>query len=186
MVTDADFVLTNLDSSLFPGVNSDVKVHNGFSDAHQRTAKDVLAAVNTAIAKFNTKSIATVGHSLGAAISLLESVYLKLNVPGSTIKFYGYGLPRVGNQEFADLVDSELDSFVRITNRKDPIPILPGQFLGYKHPSGEDHIDDDGSWKVCPGQDNPDKQCSDGDVPNIFAGSLSDHDGPYDGVTMEC
>ena len=93
---------------------------------------------------------------------------------------------QVGNQKFADLVDSKLDSLARITNREDPIPTVPEMLLGYKHPSGEEHIDDDGSWKACPGQDNPDKQCIDGDVPTFLFGNPSDHPGPYDGVLMKC
>lgn len=36
------------------------------------------------------------------------------------------------------------------------------------------------------GQDNPSTQCSTGDVPNLAAGNLNDHDGPYDGVEMGC
>lgn len=36
------------------------------------------------------------------------------------------------------------------------------------------------------GQDNPSTGCIVGDVPNIFEGDLSDHDGPYNGVTMGC
>lgn len=39
---------------------------------------------------------------------------------------------------------------------------------------------------MCAGQDNDSSECSTGDVPNIFDGDLSDHDGPYDGVTMGC
>lgn len=36
------------------------------------------------------------------------------------------------------------------------------------------------------GQDNTSTECIVGDVPNIFDGDLSDHDGPYNGVTMGC
>ena len=36
-----------------------------------------------------------VGHSLGAAIALLDSVYLPLHVKGVTFKTVVYGLPRV-------------------------------------------------------------------------------------------
>jgi len=187
ILTDADIAFDNLDSTLFPGVSSSVKVHDGFKEAHERAAKDVLAAVNTAVAKFGTKTITTVGHSLGGALSLLEAVSLKLNVPGSTVTFYGYGLPRVGNQDFANYVDTQLGGkFTRITNYKDPVPIIPGRFLGYRHPAGEAHIDNGAVWKLCPGQDNTDSQCSIGDVPNILVGDVGDHSGPYDGVTIGC
>lgn len=32
LVTDADFFLTNLNSTLFPGISSDIEVHSGFAD----------------------------------------------------------------------------------------------------------------------------------------------------------
>jgi hypothetical protein len=40
---------------------------------------------------------------------------------------------------------------VRINNKEDPVPILPGRFLGYVHSSGEIHIEDSGAWDACPG-----------------------------------
>lgn len=33
LITDSDFFLTTLDSSLFPGIPSDIEVHDGFKDA---------------------------------------------------------------------------------------------------------------------------------------------------------
>jgi hypothetical protein len=94
---------------------------------------------------------------------------------------------QVGNQDFANYVDSQLSGrFTRITNLKDPIPILPGLFLGFKHPSGEAHINDGETWKWCAGQDNADTQCSVGSTPSIFESDLNDHDGPYNGITIGC
>lgn len=100
-------------------------------------------------------------------------------------------------------------------SREDYIPILPGQFLtpltcstlivvvicigmflGYVHPTGEIHIEDDNSWDVCSGmyrasdtssiqfwtefmsssiigQDNDSDLCTTGDVPTIFSGDES-------------
>ena len=43
---------------------------------------------------------------------------------------------------------------------------------------------DEGFW--CAGQDKTDDRCIVGDVPNIFEGDESDHDGPYDGIEMGC
>ena len=74
-----------------------------------------------------------------------------------------------------------------INNKKDPVPIVPGRFLGFHHPSGEVHIDDpSGTWYSCPGQDNTSDLCEIGDVPTIFESDSSDHVGPYDGVEMSC
>lgn len=186
LITDADFFLTNLDSTLFPGISSDIEVHNGFGDAQASTATDVLAAVESTMSTYDTKSVTMVGHSLGAAITLLDSVYLPLWLPaGTTFTTIGYGLPRVGNQAFANYVDANVH-LTHINNEEDPIPICPGMFMGFVHPAGEVHIEDSGEWAACPGQDNPSTQCIVGDVPEIWDGDESDHDGPYNGVEMGC
>lgn len=112
-------------------------------------------------------------------------------------------MPRVGNQAFANYVDSTNKDLTHVTNKKDPVPTVPGEFLGFVHPSGEVHIENDESWETCPGnsfdyyyycingllrigQDNSSNLCSTGEVSNIFEGKVSDHDGPYDVVTMGC
>ena len=94
----------------------------------------------------------------GAAIALIDAIFLPLNIPGITTRFVGYGLPRVGNQDFANYVDQHITTLdsgsgvVHINNKEDPVPILPGMFLGFHHPSGEIHIQDSGAWDACPGQ----------------------------------
>lgn len=186
LITDADFFLTNLDSTLFPNLSSDIEVHNGFLDVQASTATDVLAAVESAMSTYDTSSVTLVGHSLGAAITLLDSVYLPLWLPtGTTFTTICYGLPRVGNQAFADYVDANID-LTHINHEKDPIPICPGMFMGFVHPAGEVHIRHSGEWAACPGQDNPSTQCIVGDVSEIWDGHVSDHDGPYNGIKMGC
>jgi predicted lipase len=153
-----------------------------------RTASQVLDAVRQAISAHETSTVTTVGFSLGAALALLDAVFLRLQLPTTvSIKFVGYGLPRVGNQAWADLVDARLPGNVaHINNKKDLVPILPGKLLGYHHPSGEIHIEESGDWVACPGQDNPSTQCIVGAVPTIFSGVEKDHFGPYNGITMQC
>ncbi|KLO07429.1 lipase [Schizopora paradoxa] len=195
LLTDANVAFTNLDSKLFPGVPAAVQVHSGFAASQAQTAHSILAAVKSTLSTFasTSPSVTVVGHSLGAAISLLDAVYLPLHLPsGTQIKYIGYGLPRVGNQNFANYVDNHITALnggqglTRINNREDPIPINPGMFLGFHHPSGELHIQDSGDWDACPGQDNPSTLCIVGDVPSDVQGNLTNHDGPYNGVTMGC
>ncbi|KAF8075186.1 alpha/beta-hydrolase [Lyophyllum atratum] len=185
LITDADFFLDPLDQTLFPGIDPEIEVHNGFAEAHAETAPDVLAAVKTALTKSGFKQVTIVGHSLGAALAVLNGVYLPLNIPGVNFRTIGYGMPRVGNQAFADYVDANVP-LTRITNKNDVVPILPGRFLGFHHPQGENHIQTDNSWVTCPGQDNTDKRCTVGDVRTILGGSIKDHSGPYDTVTIGC
>jgi len=99
----------------------------------------------------------------------------------------GYGMPRVGNKAFADYIDHNLRvNVTHINNKKDFVPIIPiPEFdFEYHHPSGEVHIMENNQWVSCPGQENPSKMCSVGDVPNIFEGNAIDHVGPYNGVMM--
>jgi len=185
LVTDADFFLESLDPTLFPGLSSSIEAHNGFLNEQAKTATQVLAAVQNALFQFSLKKVTIVGHSLGGAISLIDSVYLPLHITGVTFQTIVYGLPRVGNQAFAD--HASIGSTVtHINNKEDIVPILPGMFLGFHHPTGEIHIQDSLAWDACPGEDNESDLCSTGDVPNIFEGDESDHDGPYDGVEMSC
>jgi predicted lipase len=179
-LTDLNIRLTNLNSALFPGLSSSIQVHSGFAAEHAKTATTILAAVSRLLARHGSSSVTVTGHSLGAALALLDSVYLPLHLPaGTSVRMVGYGMPRVGNGAFADYVDARL-MVTHVNNREDPVPIVPGRFQGFVHPSGEVHIQDSGAWDACPGQDNPSKLCIVGDVPNVFESNIFDHLGPYD------
>ncbi|KAF8470282.1 lipase [Russula ochroleuca] len=188
LLTDADFFLKQLDTSLFPGIPSSVEAHSGFVDEQAKTASEILFHVQNTLSTQGLSSVTVVGHSLGGALALLDGVYLSLQLPKTVaVKVISYGMPRVGNQAFANFVDSQLSGVVtHINNEEDPIPIVPGRTLGFHHPSGEIHIQDSGVWDACPGQDNPSQLCIVGDVNNIFEGNLNDHTGPYAGITMGC
>jgi predicted lipase len=120
---------------------------------HPSTAPAILSAVQNTLSAQGLSSVTVVGHSLGAALALLDGVFFSLRLPEDvTVKVIGYGMPRVGNQAFADFVDSKLGGRVaHVNNREDPIPVVPGRFLGFHHPSGEIHILNSGAWDVCPG-----------------------------------
>jgi predicted lipase len=133
--------------------------------------------------------VTVIGHSLGAALALLDGVRLRLVLaPTTDVRVVGYGMPRVGNQAFASFVDDILPNRVkRINNTHDGIPILPGMFFGYHHVSGEIHIQDNpGEWIACPYEDNPDPRCIVGAVPSIIQAKFSEHDGPYNNIMLKC
>jgi predicted lipase len=118
------------------------------------TATEILSSVQQTLSAHGASSVTCVGHSLGAALALLDAVYFRVQLNASVhVRMVGYGLPRVGNQDFANWVDSNLSGQVtHINNEEDPIPIVPGKFLGFRHPSGEVHITDSGTWETCPGE----------------------------------
>jgi pimeloyl-ACP methyl ester carboxylesterase len=153
------------------------------------TASKVLDTVKQVISAYGTSTVTTVGQSLGAALALIDSVFLRLQLPATiSVNYVGYGLLRVGNQAWADLVDAQLPAgnVVHINNQKDPVPIVLPLSLGYHHPSGEIHIQESGDWVACSGQDNPSDLCIVGAVPSIFSGNIVNHNGPYNGIICEC
>ncbi len=80
---------------------------------------------------------------------------MKLNLPaGTNVRGVTFGTPRVGNEDWSAFFDSQVPDFKRVNNMLDPVPIVPGRFggLGFRHPSGEIHIQADGSVVVCPGE----------------------------------
>ncbi len=81
-----------------------------------------------------------VGHSVGGALALLDALFLSRQL-NQIVKAITYGMPRVGNQAFADFVDGNVP-LTHINNKEDPIPTLPPLSLGYRHASGEIHIQD--------------------------------------------
>lgn len=188
ILTDENSALSPLDPELFPGAPSSLLVHTGFRNAQADQANEIRTAVLAAMTTYGAQSVTIVGHSLGAAVALLDVLYLSLNIPsGIELRAITYGMPRVGNPNFASFVDEQVTSLHHINNKKDPVPTVPLlDFLGlvYASPNGEVHIVENGTWENCPGHDNPSPYCIVGAVPNIFTGDETDHDGPYNGVEM--
>lgn len=186
IITNANFDFEPLRPALFPGVSTALRTHDGFGDAHSRSAAAVLSAVRTGISRYGATKVTLTGHSLGGALATIATAHLAVNLPSTiSLRTITYGSPRVGNQEFVNFVNSRA-VMNRINNKDDIVPILPGRFLGYDHAEGEIHIVDSGAWMNCPGQDNTHDLCTIGYVPNIFKGDTGDHSGPFDGVSMGC
>ncbi|KAH9959756.1 Alpha/Beta hydrolase protein [Russula dissimulans] len=171
-----------LDPTIFPGIPSGVDVHSRFAVEHKKTALPILAEVKRLVAKHSPKHVYLVGHSLGAALAELDTLFMKLNLPaGMDIRGFAFGTPRVGNNTWATFFDSQVSfDYLRLNNKRDPVPIVPSRLLGFMHPSGEIYISQNGSVLVCPGPDNP--NCSNKFVPNVADGDIDDHSGPYNGI----
>ncbi|KAI0782829.1 alpha/beta-hydrolase [Abortiporus biennis] len=187
VANDVEIDQVGLNSTLFPSSASGALVHDGFQATQGRTADLVLSTVQAALSSTGYKRVLVTGHSLGASIALLDATMLKMQLPSDTeIDSVVFGLPRTGNQAFADMIDSLVGNnffpaFTHVTNQHDPVPDVPPQLLSYQHPSGEIHITSvsiDGNTatlQACPGQEN--KNCADGN--NLLDSSILDHLGPY-------
>ncbi|KAH7087903.1 Alpha/Beta hydrolase protein [Auriculariales sp. MPI-PUGE-AT-0066] len=187
VLVDADYSLDPLNSTFFPGVSSSVQTHGGFGDAFDRSAAAVFTAVSSTLTAHSGATVTVVGHSLGAAIAQVAAVSLKMRLPsGTAVKYVGYSAPRVGNPAWANLVDSSVPDTHHINNKKDIVPIIPGRFLGFAHPSGEIHITSANQWLACTGQDSTETGCTIDTVPNILVGDAGDHSGPFNGIVTSC
>jgi len=178
IANDLQFGLVNLDQTLFPNASPSIQVHDGFQKTFARTAALILGNVTAAIQSTGATKVEVAGHSLGAAIAMMDAVYLRQHLdPAINISTHVLGLPRGGNQAWANLVDSTVPGFIHIHNKNDPIGTVPPRFLNFQHPSGELHIQSDGSTLNCSGQENQNNGCIDDQ--NLFAFNSSDHNGPY-------
>ncbi|KIH54336.1 triacylglycerol lipase [Ancylostoma duodenale] len=68
------------------------------------------------------------GHSLGGALATLAAshlVKLKVLENPDKVKLVTFGQPRVGNKEFADAVDEEVDYAYRVVHYHDLVPTIP-------------------------------------------------------------
>jgi hypothetical protein len=75
------------------------------------------------------------GHSLGGALASLSAVKLAEEniVSWNQTKIVTFGQPRVGNNVFANYLNSKPVEKARVTTRGDIVTISPGLTLGYSH-----------------------------------------------------
>jgi len=178
IANDVQVALEPLDPTLFPNVSSSIKTHDGFAKTFGRTATEILGNVTAALQSKGVSKVEVHGHSLGAAIAVMDAAFLRQHLdPGVEISTTVFGLPRSGNQDWANFVDQTVPGLTHIHNKNDPVGTVPPRSFGYQHPSGEVHIKADNSSLNCPGQENQDANCVDGE--SLLSASVSDHIGPY-------
>ncbi|GAA5810992.1 hypothetical protein MFLAVUS_004421 [Mucor flavus] len=135
-----DLVFFQKDYPPVPGT----KVHAGFYDSYKENLDQYFPIVQEQITEYPDYNIVISGHSLGGAQALLAGLNLYQRDERVTIdnlKIYTVGCPRVGNPEFAHYVNSTSIPFFRSVGRRDIVPHLPPQILGYLHAGVE-------SWEV--------------------------------------
>jgi triacylglycerol lipase len=95
-----------------------VLVHSGFLSIFKEFSLRILSVIQS----INPQHMYITGHSLGAAIATLAGLqYSYLNIP---LVVYAFASPLVGNQAFANVVDSQY-VLHRITNNDDLITMVP-------------------------------------------------------------
>ncbi|KAJ7653405.1 alpha/beta-hydrolase [Mycena rosella] len=184
ILNDAELLLEDIDTTRFPqAAGKGIKVHSGFQETFERTADGLLAGVKAGLASTGVNKVVVTGHSLGAALATMTGAMIKGAVdPSVNVVVTTFGLPRGGNQAWANFLDSNV-GVTFVTNQNDPVPTVPPLLLGFAHSSGEVHIVDSSQTNLvaCPGHDN--EHCATGN--SLFHVSIANHLGPYfDDITF--
>jgi hypothetical protein len=102
LAVDADFGQDPLNTTIFSDIPPNTMVHGGFQKAFLRTVEDVRTQVQHGLLTFNSSKVLVTGHSLGAAISVMNGIFLtQLLGPEVEVTTQVFGLPRAGNSVWA-------------------------------------------------------------------------------------
>ncbi|CAM9390329.1 unnamed protein product [Scytosiphon promiscuus] len=146
----------------------DCKVHRGFLAAYQAVQDQIRAVVADHLRENPGAEILITGHSLGGALAALcfldLQVTLGLGLGSHPVPFapvYIFGAPRVGNEAFATFAISHGVPIYRVVHHRDPVPHVPFEVWGYRHPPTEAFFNaDQTSYMVCD-DSGEDLACSD-------------------------
>lgn len=136
------------------------KVHEGFYDAYKSLLTENLEGyIKAALDANPTYRVITTGHSLGGAIASLAAAGIAARFPEAKVTVYTCGQPRVGNQDFADFINNNVEGSFRVVYKYDPVPHNPGTIVGFKHAGHEIWYDSSmlDNFKQCEGSS---KDCS--------------------------
>jgi len=147
-------------------------VHDGFYKGYLQVADIVLAAVQKLQAGYPNLTVISTGHSLGAALSLLNGAGL---VQGGVknVQIWNFGEPRVGNPVFAHYVNGIIGTIYRTINQKDIVPHIPPQDFGYHHVATEIWFPTNYTTYVICNDSGEDPKCADSVSPLQY--SPADH-----------
>ncbi|KZT56817.1 alpha/beta-hydrolase [Calocera cornea HHB12733] len=185
VLNDLEVLPSPLNHTLFPQTSIAVLVHTGFQLAFERSIDAIDHAVISALQQYSLSSVQVTGHSLGAALGVLNGVHLAQVLPPSiSVRTTVFGLPRMGNPAWATMVDATLSGpnppLIHMSNKLDLFPNIPPQLLGWQHPQGEVYIEpESGDVVACAGEENI--NCASG---NLLPLVIADHAGPYAGVLL--
>jgi len=162
IANDIDFRPVEINTDLFPDAPESTRMHHGFQSTFERMSEGISTAVQQEVAA-GTKDVLVVGHSQGGALGHLAAVHIQRKIPDTNVVARIFAAPRVGNQDWADYVDSTLGVFAQhMTNLDDIVPQLPPADWGFAHSSNEIWISDkdDKHYIACP--EGESKECQAG------------------------
>ncbi|KAJ2782229.1 hypothetical protein GGI15_002979 [Coemansia interrupta] len=129
-IQDSEFTLDSWPKHM-PGS----MVHHGFLSAYNSVANNVTSTVLRLARQYPKYKVVFTGHSLGGAETVMCAVDILDKAPELKRRtfIYTYGMPRVGNDAWADGIDRLGVPIYRMVYERDLVPHIPFQWLGYQH-----------------------------------------------------
>jgi triacylglycerol lipase len=124
------------------------KVHKGFYHALEVIWRDGRDVVPKRLINRGNRRVWITGHSLGGALAELCAARASFDPAITAVPIqavYTFGQPRVGDDEFAQLLHDKMGvSVFRFVNDRDIVPRVPFFGMGYRHYGGQIFFDDAG------------------------------------------
>jgi hypothetical protein len=138
-----DDVMADINIARSPGPSGG-RVHQGFSTALSEV--EPLIDSRMSLLAAGTRLYVT-GHSLGGALANIFLARALDRRPDLRYALYTFGSPRVGNQDFAALLESKAADaktpLLRFHNGADPVATKPPAFFGWEHAGTPIHLEHD-------------------------------------------
>nr|AAZ66864.1 lipase lipRs [Rhizopus stolonifer] len=154
---------------------SGAKVHTGFLSSYEQVVNDYFPVIQAQLTANPSYQVIVTGHSLGGAQALLAGMDLyqrEKRLSPKNLSIFTIGGPRVENPTFAYYVESTGIPFHRTVHKRDIVPHVPPQAMGFLHPGVESWIKSgDSNVQICNSQIET-KACSNSIVPFT---SIADH-----------
>lgn len=132
--------------SYLPG---DTKVELGFHQLYT-TGVEGSSPQNTVLNYLKEKQVKgktyVTGHSLGAALAVLNALDIAKNTHHNHPILYSFAGPRVGSPEYTEIYNKGVSSSWRVVNTNDKVPKLPPEEIDFKHVDNEFDITFGGKW----------------------------------------
>jgi hypothetical protein len=124
---DVSEVIADLNIKQIPFYNEepDVLVHEGFLSCFKTSINIVDNFITKSFDKIKDYEIYITGHSLGAAISSLATLYFTEKYPELNFNCVTFGCPKIGNKNFVNYFDKFVKKNIQFINHEDLVPTLP-------------------------------------------------------------
>mmetsp|Transcript_1338 Transcript_1338/g.2168 ORF Transcript_1338/g.2168 Transcript_1338/m.2168 type:complete len:287 (+) Transcript_1338:84-944(+) len=144
-IDDLDFL--KMDYPYCDGCN----VHEGFYKTYLSVSDQVWNLTSAYLSEHPSATVTCTGHSLGAALASHCAADLSYKGIAATMTTaYTYGMPRVGDEAFEKWYIETVPGTFRVVHRKDPVPRMFPQNMGFHHMAYEVFYEKDkNDWKLC-------------------------------------